>query len=90
MGGGRGFAHVYPADGLFSVDEVHGHGLLGGDGGQPGRRAAQEVAADVMEVRDKQHGKAVHRFWGERSHGNRWFFGGGNKLKKKARKKRTR
>lgn len=71
VGGGGGLSHVYPADGLLGVDEIHGHGLLGGDGGQPGRRVAQGGGADVVEVRDEQHGKAVHRFWGGRSHGGR-------------------
>lgn len=67
VGGGGGFAHVYPADGLVSIDEVHRHGLLGGDGVEPGRGAAQRGAADVVEVGDKQHGQAVHRLWGWRS-----------------------
>lgn len=62
--GGGGFAHVYPADGLVSVDEVHRHGLLGGDGMEPGQGATQCSAADVVEVGDQQHGQAVHRLWG--------------------------
>lgn len=62
--GGGGFAHVYPADGLVSVDEVHGHGLLGGDGMEAGQGATQCSAADVVEVGDQQHGQAVHRLWG--------------------------
>lgn len=66
VSGSWGLSHIYPADGLFGVDEVHGYGLLGGDGGQPGRRAAQGGAADVMEVRDQQHRKAVHWFCGWR------------------------
>lgn len=66
VGGGGRFAHVYPADGLVSVDEVHGHGLLGGDGVEPGQGAAQRGAADVVEVGDEQHGQAVHRVWGRR------------------------
>lgn len=33
LGGGRGVAHIYPAHGLIGIDEVHGHSLLGGDGG---------------------------------------------------------
>lgn len=72
VGGGGGFAHVYPADGLVSIDEVHGHGLLGGDGAEPGGRgAAQRGAADVVEVGDEQHGQAVHWLWGGRSGGER-------------------
>lgn len=67
VGGGGGFAHVNPADGLVSIDEVHRHGLLGGDGVEPGRGAAQRGAADVVEVGDEQHGQAVHRRWGWRS-----------------------
>lgn len=63
--GGGGFAHVYPADRLVSIDEVHGHGLLGGDGVEPGQGAAQCGAADVVEVGDQQHGQAVHRLCGE-------------------------
>lgn len=66
VGGSRGFTHVYPANGLVSIDEVHRHGLLGVDGMEPGRGAAQRGAADVVEVGDEQHGQAVHRFWGKR------------------------
>lgn len=59
-GGGR-VAHVDPADRLLGVDEVHGHGLLGGDGRQPGAGAGQRRTADVVEVGDEQHGQTVHR-----------------------------
>lgn len=38
--GCRCFPHIDPADGLLGIDEVHGHRLLGGDGGQSGRGAA--------------------------------------------------
>lgn len=79
VGGGGGLAHVYPADGLLGVDEVHGHRLLGGDGGQPGRRAAQGGAADVVEVGDQQHRKAVHWLWGGTGRVGRRVFGGGHK-----------
>lgn len=61
---GRGFSHIYPADSFLGVDEVHSHGLLSGDGGQPGCGAAQGGAADVMEVSDQQHRQTVHRLWG--------------------------
>ena len=64
LGGGGCVAHIYPAYGLLGVDEVHGHGLLGADGGQPGRGAAQGGAADVMEVSDQQHRQAIHRLCG--------------------------
>lgn len=64
VGGGRGFSHIYPADCFLGIDEVHSHGLLSGDGGQPGRGAAQGGAADVMEVSDQQHRQTVHRIWG--------------------------
>lgn len=60
VGGGGGFTHIYPADCLLGIDEVHSHGLLGGDGGQPGSGAAQGGAADVMKVSDQQHGQTVH------------------------------
>lgn len=78
VGGGGGFAHVYPADGLVGVDEVHGHGLLGGDSVEPGRGAAQRGAADVVEVGDEQHGQAVHRLWG-------WRVGGERRVREAAR-----
>lgn len=64
LGGSGSVAHIYPADGLLSIDEVHGHCLLGGDGGQAGRRAAQGGAADVMEVSNQQHGQTIHWLWG--------------------------
>ena len=61
-GGGR-VAHVDPADRLLGVDKVHGHGLLGGDGGQAGGGAAERGAADVVEVGDQQHRQSIHRVW---------------------------
>ncbi len=64
LGGSGGVAYIYPADGLLRVDEVHGHGLLGGDGGQPGHGAAQGGAAYVMEDSNQQHRRAIHRLWG--------------------------
>lgn len=78
VSGGGGFAHIYPADGLVAVDEVHGHGLLGGDGGQPGRLAAQRGAADVVKVSDQQHRKTIHWVWGG---GSGWWRGGGNQAR---------
>lgn len=64
LGGGGGVAHIYPADSLLGVDEVHSHGLLGGDGGQPGSGAAQGGAADVMKVSNQQHRQTIYRLWG--------------------------
>lgn len=60
LSGGRGVSHIYPADGLRGIDEVHGHGLLGGDGMQPRRGAAQRGAANVMEVGNQQHRQTIH------------------------------
>lgn len=64
LGGSGGVTHIYPADSLLGIDEVHSHCLLGGDGGQPGRGAAQGGAADVMEVSNQQHRQTIHRLWG--------------------------
>lgn len=64
LGGGGGVTHIYPADGLLGVVEVHGHGLLGGDGGQPGCGATQGGAADVIEVSNQQHRQTIHWLWG--------------------------
>ena len=60
LGGSRGVAHIYPADSLLGVYEVHGHGLLGGDGGKTGRGATQGGTADVMEVSNQQHRQTIH------------------------------
>lgn len=65
--GCRGVTHVYPADSLLSIDEVHSHGLFGGNRGQSRHGATQGGAADVMEVSDQQHRQAIHRLWGRRS-----------------------
>lgn len=64
LGGSGSVTHIYPADGLLGINEVHSHGLLGGDGGQPGSGAAQGGAADVMEVSNQQHRQTIHRLWG--------------------------
>lgn len=64
VGSSRGFTHIYPADSLLSIDEVHCHGLLGGNGGQPGGGAAQGGAANVMEVGNQEHGQTIYRLWG--------------------------
>lgn len=63
LSGGRGVTNIYPADGLVSIDEVHSHGLLGGDGGQAGCRAAERGTADVMKVSNQQHGQTIHWLW---------------------------
>lgn len=31
LGGSRGITHIYPADGLICIDEVHSHSLFGRD-----------------------------------------------------------
>lgn len=56
----RSVAHIYPAHSLLSIDEVHSHRLLGGDGGEPGRGSTQGGASDVMEVGDQQNRQTVH------------------------------
>lgn len=37
LGGGRCIAHIYPADRLICIDEVHSHGLFGRNRVQSGR-----------------------------------------------------
>lgn len=37
----RSITYVYPADSLLSVNKVHRHGLLSGDGWEPGAGATQ-------------------------------------------------
>lgn len=64
LGSSGGVTHIDPADSLLSIDEVHRHSLLSGDVGQPGRRAAQGGAADVMEVSNQQHRQTIHWLWG--------------------------
>lgn len=67
LGGSGGFTHIYPANSLVSIDKVHSHGLLGGDGGQPGSGTTQGGAADVMEVGYQEHRQAIHWLWQGRS-----------------------
>ena len=64
LGGSRGVTDVYPAHGLLGIDKVHSHGLLGGNGGQPGRGSTQRSAADVIEVSNQQHRQTIHWVWG--------------------------
>ncbi len=66
VGGSGGFTHIYPADSFLSIDEVHSHSLLGGNGGQTGRGATQGGAADVMEVSDQQHRQTFYWLWKRR------------------------
>ena len=80
LGGSRGFTNIDPADSLVSIDEVHCHGLLVGDGGQPECGATQGGAADVMEVSDQQHRQAIHWLWGGSL--GQWIGGEGIKKKK--------
>lgn len=83
LGGSRGFTYIYPADSLFSIDEVHRHGLLVGDGGQPERGATQGGAADVMEVSNQQHRQTIHWLWGGSL--GQWNGGEGIKRTKRGR-----
>lgn len=59
--GGGAVAHVDPADGFVGKDEVHGRGLLGGDG--EGLEAAQVRGLDALRVGDEEQGRPLHRLW---------------------------
>lgn len=63
LGGSGRIAHIYPANSLLRIDEVHSHGLFGGDGRNPGRGATQGGASDVVKVGDQQNRQTVHRLW---------------------------
>lgn len=57
---GRSVTYIYPADSLLSINKVHCHRLLSGDGGEPSAGATQGGASNIVEIGNQQDRKTIH------------------------------